>query len=137
MEGFSHRPSQDSRRHTTVPIAVRRLEAYDYGVSGRTFAPDDLTELLGRFRPERAGQKASPEIAEVQIQLLLTRVAALTDALRGAQSNQTTRLASRIVLNDLSAVAGQFRARANTMRPALAKALADLRDARSEALKAV
>jgi hypothetical protein len=81
--------------------------------------------------------KASSEIAEVQIQLLLTRVAALTDALRGAESNDTTRLASRIVLNDLAVVAGQFRARANTMRPVLAKSIADLREARSEVLKAI
>ena len=123
MEGF--------KAVAGLTLATRRNRphdggrAYHYVVSGRTFAPGDLTDLLERFRPERAGQKASPEIAEVQIQLLLTRVAALTDALRGAESNEATRLASRIVLNDLAAVAGQFRARANTMRPALAKALAD------------
>jgi hypothetical protein len=104
-------------------------------VSGSVLTAERLAELLDRFRPERAGQKALSEIDEAQIQFLLTRVVALTDALRGAESNETTRLASRIVLSDLSTVASQFRARANTMRPALARALADLRDGGLEALE--
>jgi hypothetical protein len=105
-------------------------------VSLRKFTLNELTDLLERFRPERAGGKTPSEITEAQIQLLLARISALTDALRGAEANEPARLAMRVALNDLGTIAGHFRARTNTMRDALAKALADLRDARSEAPEA-
>ena len=107
---------------------------YYYRVVPREFTLNDLTDLLERFRPERTAGKVAPaEITEAQVQLLLARVAALTDALRGAELNEPVRLAMRVALNDLATIADQFRGRTNTMRAALAKALADLRDARSEA----
>jgi hypothetical protein len=103
-------------------------------VSPREFTLNELTDLLERFRPGRAAGKAAPaEITEAQVQLLFARVAALTDALRGAESNEAARLAMRVALNDLATIAAQFRGRTNMMRAALAKALADVRDAPSEA----
>jgi hypothetical protein len=122
-----------------VPNAERseRMTAtYHYGVPSRTLTLDELVELLERFRQEPAGSKTAPEIAESQLQLLLARIKALTDALRDAESNEAARLAARIVVSDLDAVADQFRGRANTMRAALARALADLREARGEAPRA-
>jgi hypothetical protein len=103
-------------------------------VSPREFTLNELTDLLERFRPERAAGKAAPaEITEAQVQLLFARVAALTDALRGAESNEAARLAMRVALNDLATIADQFRGRTNMMRAALAKALADVRDVPFEA----
>jgi hypothetical protein len=102
-------------------------------VSPREFTLKELTDLLERFRPERAaGKAAPPEITEAQVQLLLARIGAFTDALRGAESNEPARLAMRVALNDLATIAAQFRGRTNTMRAALEPALADLRNARAE-----
>jgi hypothetical protein len=109
---------------------------YYYRVAPSEFTLNELTDLLERFRPERAAGKVPAEITEAQIQLLLARIAALTDALRGAEANEPARLAMRVALNDLGTIADYFRARTNTMRDALAKALADLRDACSEAPRA-
>jgi hypothetical protein len=102
-------------------------------VPSRKFTLDELTELVERFRPDRAGSKVPHEITEAQIQLMLSRIAALTDVLRSAEASEPARLAARMALNDLAAVAVQFRGRTNAMRAALAKALAELREARSEA----
>lgn len=96
----------------------------------RTLTLDEVVDLLARFRQDPAGSKTAPEIAESQVQLLLARIRALTDALRDAESNEAAGLAARIVVNDLAAVADQFRGRAHTMRVALARALADLREER-------
>jgi len=98
-----------------------------------TLASDDLTALLERFRSDRVGARPAAEVSEAQLQLLLARMAALTDTLREAEPSETARLASRLLMNDLAAVADQFRGRANTMRAALAKALKDLRSLRSTA----
>ena len=97
-------------------------------VAERTFTPDDLAALLERFPGERAGTRLSVEVTEFQVQLLLSRIAALTDALRDAESNETTRVAHRILLSDLTLVAGQFRGRANVLRASLVETLASLRE---------
>ncbi len=96
----------------------------------RTLTPDELTQLLERFPLERAGGRPLEEATEAQGQLLFERIAALTEALRGTESNETTRLASRMLLVDLTSAAAHFRGRTNTMRSLLAKALAELRDLR-------
>ena len=102
-------------------------------VPSRKFTLDELTELVERFRPDRAGSKVPHEITESQVQLLLARIAALTEVLRTAEAGDPARLASRMALNDLATVADQFRGRTNAMRAALAKALAEMREARSQA----
>jgi hypothetical protein len=96
-------------------------------VPNRALTPDELTPLLERFRPERARGKTPSEISDAEVQLLLARIAALTDALHDAEPNETARLASRILLSDLAVLAAQFRGRANAMRTSLAKALEELR----------
>ncbi|MGH9723005.1 MAG: hypothetical protein ACRD8O_22570 [Bryobacteraceae bacterium] len=102
---------------------------------GSTLSVHELAGLLERFPLERAGGRTFEEIADAHVQLLLARIAALTDLLRGAEPNETTHLASRLLLSDLTIVAAHFRGRANVMRPSLAKALAQLREslARCEA----
>jgi hypothetical protein len=88
---------------------------------------EELTAVLDRFRVERPGPRSLSEITEAQVDLVVARLAALTDAIRGGESNEATLLASRILLSDLAFVAGQFRGRANAMRVSLTSTLADLR----------
>lgn len=99
-------------------------------VAGKSLTPGELNTLLERLRLERAGSRPVEEMTEAQIQHLLARVAGLTDVLREAERNDAAQLASRLLLEDLAAVAAHFRGRANTMEQMLSKALADLRDAR-------
>ena len=120
MSGFS-------RTSTGVPTT------YYYRVVPHAFTLHELADLLERFRPERAAGKATPaEIGEAQVQIVLARLAALTEMLRGVELNEPARLAIRVALNDLATIAEQFRGRTNTMRAALEHALADSRNARSE-----
>lgn len=97
-------------------------------VAERTFTSDDLAALLERCPVEHVGTRLSLEVTEGQVQLLLSRIAALTDALRDVESNETTRLAYRMLLSDLALVAGQFRGRANGLHASLAEAVASLGD---------
>ena len=99
-----------------------------YDVSDREGTPDELTELLERSPLDRAGGRTLEETTEAQVQLLLARLARLTDVLRGAEPNATTRLAARMLLTDLTAIAAHFRGRANLMRSSLAQARAHLRE---------
>ncbi len=71
------------------------------GVPRRTLTSDELTQLLERFPLERAAGRPLEGTTEAQVQLLFGRIAALTEALRGTESNETTRLASRMLLVDL------------------------------------
>jgi hypothetical protein len=50
-------------------------------------------------------------------------MAALTDALRDGGSNETCRLAERLLLTDLALVAAQFRGRTNALNESLTRAL--------------
>ena len=95
----------------------------------RPLTSEVLASLLEQFPVERAGTKAGSEVTDAQTQMLLGRIAALTDALRETQGGEAERLASRILLGDLATVVGQFRGRANTARAALAGAEQGLRDA--------
>ena len=92
-----------------------------------TFTADDLTTLLESVGVPRAGARIHSEVADAQTTRLLTRISVLTDASRAPSSNDTARLASRILLDDLGLVSAQFRGTANTMRASLSGALNDLR----------
>ena len=101
-----------------------------------TFTAEDLTTLLESVGVPRAGARTQSEVADAQITRLLTRISALTDALRAPSSNDTARLASRILLDDLGLVSAQFRGTANTMHASLEAALTDLRAVLSDIDKA-
>jgi len=98
-------------------------------VSDRASTPDELASILERFRLEPAGDRQPSEITEAQLQLLLARIAAVTDTVRALESHETRRIASRILLDDLTVVAAQFRGRANAIAASLATAIAEMREA--------
>lgn len=100
-------------------------------MGGRALTPEDVAAVLDRFPLERAAGRTVDEAASTHTDLLIARIAALTDALRGADPGQTTHLATRLLLSDLSAVAAQFRGRTNAIRAPLTKALAALHGART------
>ena len=101
------------------------------GVPGKSLTLGELNATLERFALDRAGSRPAEEMTEAQIQHLLARVAALTDALRDAEHSTPAQLASRLLLEDLAVITAHFRGRANSMKPVLSKALADLGDARA------
>lgn len=96
-------------------------------VPDRSPPSDDLTALLERLRLQPAGPASLSEVNRAQLDLLLARIASLTDALRGAPSDETSRLAARLLLADLGLVAAQFRGRANDIAGALTRALDGIR----------
>ena len=83
--------------------------------------------LLERLRLPPAGAKPTSDVTLEQVDVLLARIASLTEALRGAAENETTRLASRILIGDLALVVAQFRGRANELTAALTRARDDIR----------
>lgn len=93
----------------------------------RAISPGDLTVLLERLRLPPAGAKPTSDVTLEQVDVLLARIASLTEALRGAAENETTQLASRILIGDLALVAAQFRGRANELTAALTRASDDIR----------
>lgn len=93
-----------------------------------TAPSDDLTALLERLRLQPAGAAPLSEVNQAQLDLLLARIASLTEALRGAQSDATSRPAARLLVADLGLVAAQFRGRANDIANALTRALDGIRD---------
>ena len=92
-------------------------------VPDRPLSPDYLAALLERLNVQPAGGKLPREVIDAQVDLLLTRIAELTGALRGAGSDGTTRLAARLLVADLSLVAAHFRGRTNDIGVALTRAL--------------
>ena len=82
---------------------------------------EELAQLLERFPLERASGRTLDETVDMQIQVLLARIEALTEMLRRAGRDENAHLASRILLSDLTAVAVHFRGRTNTMRSTLAE----------------
>jgi hypothetical protein len=106
-------------------------------VPERTLNSASLAELLERVPVERAGGKTTQETTQAQAQHVLMRIAALTDVVRGAAANESTRLASRLLLDDLATVAALFRARANDLGTSLTGTLDDLKTslARGDSLR--
>ena len=102
-------------------------------VADRASTTGELTALLERLRVQPAGANTPADVTRAQLDVLLARIGSLTDALRGAEPNETTRLASRLLINDLAAVAAQFRGDANAMRASLASALDGVANALAQA----
>ncbi len=73
-----------------------------------------------------------PTLGADDLTTLLERLAALTNALQAAPQDETARMASRVLLDDLALVAAHFRGDANAMRASLVGALDDLRGAREQ-----
>ena len=79
--------------------------------------------ILQQLRLQQAGSKTSSESTRTQIELLLTRIGSLTDALRSAPSGEASDAATRLLLADLAMVAAQFRGRTGELGERLAHAL--------------
>lgn len=88
---------------------------------------DDLTALLRRLRLHEAGTLSPSEVTQAQVELLLARIASLTETLRGAESNEASRTAAHLLLADLAMVAAQIRGNTNALGERLAHVLENVR----------
>ena len=68
----------------------------------RAISPEELILLLERLRLSSAGEKHAPDVTLEQVDVLLARIASLTEALRDAKEDETAQLTSRILIGDLS-----------------------------------
>jgi hypothetical protein len=99
---------------------------YDRAVPDRQLLPDDLASLLERFSAEAAGSRLPAQVAESELELLLARVAALTELLRTAAANDTARVAARLLLADVAMAASRLRGQTNAVSETLTRALESL-----------
>ena len=88
---------------------------------------DDLTAVLERLRLHQAGARSPSEVTQAQVELLLARIASLTDTLRGTEWNDASRAAARLLLADLAMVEAQFRGNANAIGERLTGTLENVR----------
>jgi hypothetical protein len=102
--------------------------------------PSDLAAILTRLRLQPADLATPTASAAGQMELLLARISALTDALRddataGADASGTARagddfqVAARLLLADLALVAAQLRGQTNALADSLNAALEGLQAA--------
>jgi hypothetical protein len=100
---------------------------YYQPVPDRASSTGDLTALLQQLRLQDPGGKSPSEVHQAQIDLLLARIASLTDTLRTADWNDTSRTAARLLLADLAMVTAQLRGRATATSETLATTLEKVR----------
>ena len=122
------------RRHERVRalFSIRSVYAlscavgYYQPVPERGSSTDGLADLLQELRLQQPGAKSPSEVNRAQTDLLLTRIASLTDTLRGAEWNDTSRAAARLLLADLAMVTAQFRGHSTAIGERLASTLKNL-----------
>lgn len=90
---------------------------------------DELTALLQQLRLQQPGANSPGEVARAQTDLLLARMAALTDTLRVAEWNDTSRAGARLLLADLAMVTAQLRSNAVATGEGLTTTLEHVRQA--------
>jgi hypothetical protein len=88
--------------------------------------PDDLTALVECIRLQPASAQLSADVAQAQLEVLLARIAALTEALRNAPATDSARFGARLLLADLALVTAQFRGRTNAAHETLTRAIEGL-----------
>jgi hypothetical protein len=96
-------------------------------VAERASQIDGLTALLQRLRLHQAGTQSPSEVTQAQVELLLARIASLTGALSGAESNESSRIAARLLLSDVAMVAAQLRGNTNALGERLTRVLENVR----------
>ena len=94
----------------------------------RAISPDDLVRLLEQRHLPPGGAKHAEGVTHEQVDVLVARIASLTEALRGTRESQTAQLASRILLEDLALVVAQLRGRANELVESLTRAQDGIRE---------
>lgn len=91
----------------------------------------DLAALLQQLRLQQPGAKSPAQVAHAQTDLLLSRIASLSatlrDTLGGAEWNDTSRAAARLLLADLAMVAAEIRGNATAIHEQLTATLEDAR----------
>lgn len=88
---------------------------------------DDLAVVLQQLRLQRAEAHSPSEVTQAQVELLLARIASVTDALRGARPSETSGAATRLLLADIAMATASFRSHANEVGIRLSRALEDAR----------
>ena len=88
---------------------------------------DDLSALLQQLGLQKPGAASPSEVNQAQTDLLIARMASLTETLRTAEWNDTSRAAARLLLADLAMVAAQFRGQATAIGEKLATTLEHVR----------
>ena len=85
-----------------------------------------LSAVLQQLPLQHADRKSPSEVTQAEIELLLARVASLSETLGGAtQSTETFRTAARLLLADVAMVTAHFRGDSNTLSERLTRALED------------
>ncbi len=85
-----------------------------------------LSAVLQQLRLQHADRKSPSEVTHAEIELLLARIALLTETLGGAaQSTETFRAAARLLLADVAMVTAHFRGDTNALSERLTRALED------------
>ncbi len=87
----------------------------------------DLTALLQRLPLQAAGASTPADATQAQVELLLGRIAALTDALRSDAAGEVPAPATRLLLADLAMVASQFRGHTTPLSQRLTDVLEQVR----------
>jgi hypothetical protein len=118
----------------TLRIGRARVLVYDSMVSDEPASPRppggaDLLDILTRLRLQPADATSAAAAARGQLEIVVARIAALTDALRAGGGDADARLASRLLLADVGQVVAQLRGEANELAAALDRALEALRSA--------
>ena len=83
----------------------------------------DLPAVLRQLRLHQAGAQSPSEITQAQIELLLVRIGVITEALRGAEPNESSRSAMRLLLADVAMVSAQFRGNTSALGERLTRML--------------
>lgn len=85
---------------------------------------DRLAALLQQLRLQQAEGQAPSEVTQAQVDLLLARIASLTEALRGSSdSSAAFRVTARLLLADVAMVTAQFRGNTNAIGERLTRAM--------------
>lgn len=88
----------------------------------RAISSDNLVRLLEQRHLPPAGTQPTADVTREQVDIVVARIASLTEALRGAEDDGVAQLASRMLLEDLALAVAQFRGRANELVDALTRA---------------
>ena len=96
-----------------------------------------LSAVLQQLRLQHADRKSPSEVTQAEIDLLLARIASLSETLGGAaQSTETFRIAARLLLADVAMVTAHFRGSTNMLSERLTRALEDAQLALARAAEA-
>ena len=101
---------------------------YDGRVTDATLTAAALAAALERLQLRPPDVQTVPAAMHGEVELLCARIASITELLRADPAwSDATRVAARLLLADVAAVAAQFRADTNESAGALARTLDSIR----------